>query len=89
MDYSNVLADVTVGYMGGDGKQWLLVRNERGEEMLTALGAELILSELNSGGKRRSSVAGFIDNVQRAAGGLPLRRMPDWLRPLMKNWKVK
>jgi coenzyme F420 hydrogenase subunit beta len=83
VDYTNVLADVTVGYMGGDGKQWLLVRNDRGEEIVASLGDELTLSPLTSGGRRRSSVAGFIDNVQRAAGGMPLRRMPDWLRPLM------
>ena len=31
VDYTNVLADLTVGYMGGRGQQWLLVRNERGE----------------------------------------------------------
>jgi coenzyme F420-reducing hydrogenase beta subunit len=27
--YTNVLADITVGYMGGEGEQWLLVRNDR------------------------------------------------------------
>ena len=26
---------------------------------------------------------GFLANVERAAGGLPLRRMPDWLRPIV------
>ena len=25
VDYTNVLADITVGYMGGQGEQWLLV----------------------------------------------------------------
>ncbi len=30
VDYANVLADITVGYMGGTGAQWLLVRNARG-----------------------------------------------------------
>jgi coenzyme F420 hydrogenase subunit beta len=34
VDYTNALADLTVGYMGGTGAQWLLVRNERGREML-------------------------------------------------------
>ena len=38
VDYTNVLADITVGYMGGEGEQWLLVRNERGEELLALLG---------------------------------------------------
>ena len=26
---------------------------------------------------------GFLANVKLAAGGLPLRKMPDWLRPIM------
>lgn len=83
VDYTNVLADVTIGYMGGDGMQWLLVRNRRGEELLELLGDELDVSEPTSRGRRRNAVKGFLDNVERAAGGLPLRRMPDWLRPLM------
>ena len=83
VDYTNVLADITVGYMGGAGEQWLLVRNERGEEMLATLGAELHTSPLTSAGKRRNAVAGFIKNVERAAGGLPTRAMPDWLRPIV------
>jgi coenzyme F420 hydrogenase subunit beta len=28
-------------------------------------------------------VRGFLANTERAAGGLPLRRMPAWLRPLV------
>lgn len=83
VDYTNVLADITVGYMGGEGEQWLLVRNERGEELLSLLGDEVRTSEPGSAGKRRSSVKGFMANVERAAGGLPLRAMPDWLRPVM------
>jgi coenzyme F420 hydrogenase subunit beta len=38
VDYTNVLADITVGYMGGEGEQWLLVRNETGEELVSLLG---------------------------------------------------
>jgi coenzyme F420 hydrogenase subunit beta len=83
VDYTNVLADITVGYMGGAGEQWLLVRNERGEEMVAALGGELHTSPLTSAGKRRGAVAGFLKNVERAAGGLPTRAMPDWLRPIV------
>jgi coenzyme F420-reducing hydrogenase beta subunit len=41
VDYTNSLADITVGYMGGQGEQWLLVRNARGEELLATLGGEL------------------------------------------------
>ena len=83
VDYTNVLADITVGYMGGQGEQWLLVRNERGEELLATLGDDVRLSEPGSAGKRKSAVTGFMKNTERAAGGLPLRGMPNWLRPLV------
>ena len=83
VDYTNVLADITVGYMGGEGEQWLLVRNQRGEELLGLLGDEVRTSAPGSAGKRQGAVKGFLANVQRAAGGLPLRRMPDWLRPIV------
>jgi len=81
VDYTNVLADVTVGYMGGEGEQWLLVRNERGEELIGLLGDELCSSEPGSAGRRRGPVTGFLRNTERAAGGLPLRGTPAWLRP--------
>jgi coenzyme F420 hydrogenase subunit beta len=85
VDYTNVLADVTVGYMGGQGEQWLLARNERGEELLALLGDELRVSTPGSRGHRRAHVKGFLANTERAAGGLPLRRMPAFLRPLV-SW---
>jgi coenzyme F420 hydrogenase subunit beta len=83
VDYTNVLADITVGYMGGQGEQWLLVRNDRGEELLATLGDEIRTAIPGSAGKRRGPVAGFLKNVERAAGGLPLRGMPNWLRPVV------
>ena len=83
VDYTNVLADITVGYMGGTGQQWLLVRNERGEELLAGLGDEVITETPADKGKRDAPVKGFLANVERAAGGLPLRRMPNFLRPIM------
>jgi coenzyme F420 hydrogenase subunit beta len=83
VDYTNSLADVTVGYMGGSGQQWLLVRNDRGAQLLESIQHELILSAPKSGGKRQSAVNGFRKNVELAAGGLPLRRMPNWLRPVV------
>ena len=85
VDYTNVLADVTVGYMGGDGAQWVIVRNDRGAQILDALADRLVLSEPSSRGRRKDAVTGFIANTERAAGGLPLRRMPQWLRPLV-SW---
>jgi coenzyme F420 hydrogenase subunit beta len=83
VDYTNVLSDITVGYMGGQGEQWLIVRNERGEELLALLGDEVRTSAPGTAGKRHSAVVGFMKNVERAAGGLPLRIMPNWLRPIV------
>jgi coenzyme F420 hydrogenase subunit beta len=85
VDYTNVLADITVGYMGGQGEQWLIVRNERGEELLSLLKDEVSLSEPGTAGKRAGPVKGYLKNVQLAAGGLPLRKMPNWLRPIV-SW---
>lgn len=83
VDYTNVLADITVGYMGGQGEQWLLVRNQRGEELLGLLGDEVRTGPPGSAGRRAGAVKGFLKNVERAAGGLPLRTMPNWLRPIV------
>ena len=83
VDYTNVLADITVGYMGGQGEQWLLVRNDRGQELVDLLGSELRVQTPGSAGKRQGAVKGFLANTLRAAGGLPLRRMPNWLRPIV------
>ncbi len=85
VDYTNTLADLTVGYMGGQGEQWLIVRNQRGQELLSLLGDEVVTGPITTSGKRRGAVRGFMANVQRAAGGLPLRRMPSWLRPVV-SW---
>jgi coenzyme F420 hydrogenase subunit beta len=81
--YTDVLADITVGYMGGQGEQWLLIRNERGEELLGLLGDEVRTSLPGSAGKRAKPVKGLLKNVTLAAGGLPLRSMPNWLRPIV------
>ncbi len=85
VDYSNVLSDITVGYMAGRGEQWLLVRNARGQAMLDLLQGEVKLTPVTTAGKRQGPVAGFLKNVELAAGGLPLRRMPNWLRPIV-SW---
>ena len=85
VDYTNALADITVGYMAGQGQQWVLVRNARGAEILAALGDSIALAPVGSAGRRVNAVKGFIANTARAAGGLPLRRMPKWVRPLV-SW---
>jgi len=71
--------------MGGRGEQWLIVRNARGETLVSLLGDELRTQAPSSAGQRLNAVKGFLKNVERAAGGLPLRRMPDWLRPVV-SW---
>ncbi len=88
VDYTNSLADITVGYMGGTGEQWLLVRNDRGAELVALLGDELKTEAPADNGKagnakRAGAVKGFMANTERAAGGLPLRRMPKWVRPIV------
>jgi coenzyme F420 hydrogenase subunit beta len=83
VDYTNTLADLTVGYMGGSGEQWLVVRNARGAELVALLGDEVKLEAPTDAGKRAGPVKGFMANTERAAGGLPLRRMPKWLRPII------
>jgi coenzyme F420 hydrogenase subunit beta len=83
VDYTNALSDITVGYMGGQGQQWLIVRNERGEEILELLKDEVSLEAPQTAGKRQGPVRGLMQNTLRAAGGLPLRKMPNWLRPIV------
>lgn len=83
VDYTNALSDITVGYMGGSGEQWLIVRNQQGEELLELLGDQVNLSSPESSGNRVGPVKGFLKNVELAAGGLPLRQMPNWLRPIV------
>jgi coenzyme F420 hydrogenase subunit beta len=83
VDYTNSLSDLTVGYMGGTGEQWLVVRNDRGAELVALLGDELNTEAPADSGNRTGPVKGFMANTERAAGGLPLRRMPMWLRPIV------
>ncbi len=83
VDYTNVLADITVGYMAGQGDQWVIIRNDRGQEMLGGLGDLVRLEPLGTGGKRAGPVKGFLENTKRAAGGLPLRKMPGFMRGFM------
>jgi coenzyme F420 hydrogenase subunit beta len=82
VDYVNSLSDITVGYMAGTGEQWLIIRNERGQEMAKLLEPEILLEALESAGNRLGPVKGFMKNVELAAGGLPLQRMPNFLRSI-------
>lgn len=83
VDYTNRLSDITVGYMAGEGDQWLIVRNARGQDMLDRIKDEVTLAPPGTKGNRTSAVNGFIENTRLAAGGLPLRRMPNFMRGIM------
>ena len=80
VDYVNSLSDITIGYMAGSGEQWIIVRNQQGQQMLNLLAEELILEPLASAGNRLGPVKGFMKNVERAAGDLPVQKMPNILR---------
>ncbi|MDF1501845.1 Coenzyme F420 hydrogenase/dehydrogenase, beta subunit C-terminal domain [Roseisolibacter sp. H3M3-2] len=82
-DYTNALADVTVGYMAAGGDQWLVVRNARGRELAALLGDEVALAPLGSRGDRRGPVRTFARMLERQKGGMPVRRAPRWARPLI------
>ena len=82
-DYTNALSDITVGYMGGDGEQWLLVRNARGAAMLDLLRGEVELSEPGSRGNREKPLRTFVSVLSKQAGGMPVRRPPRWIKPVI------
>jgi coenzyme F420 hydrogenase subunit beta len=65
VDYTNRLADITVGYMGGDGDQWVIVRNVRGAEILRLPDDRLTTGPLTDNGRRAGAVKGFMANTAR------------------------
>ena len=82
VDYVNTLADITVGYMGGRGEQWLIVRNARGQQTLDHIQVELSLKPPTTGGKRKAAVQGFIDNT-RQSDPVPLHQN------IYSKWRLK
>ena len=82
-DYVNAGADLVVGYMGAEfGRQWLVVRNSRGEELLKLVEAELDQAPVSSRGDRRQAVQQGIDAYDKAL------RLPMWLAELV-GWIVQ
>ena len=53
--------------------------------MLDLLKGRIELKAPTQAGRRAGPVRGFLANTLRAAGGLPLRRTPAWIKPLV-NW---
>jgi coenzyme F420-reducing hydrogenase beta subunit len=82
-DYVNAGADLVVGYMGAEfGRQWLVVRNQRGAALLDLIEADLDLAPVTSRGDRRSAVQQGIDAYDKAV------RLPMWLAELV-GWVVQ
>ena len=73
-DYTNAGADLVVGYMGATfGRQWLTVRNPKGQELLDLVEAELDVGPVTSRGKRQAAVQQGIDAYDKAV------KLPMWL----------
>ncbi len=66
-DYVNSLADLVVGYMGAPfGWQWIVVRNQRGQEMLDMVQDLLETQPVNSKGNRKEAVQQSIGAYDQA-----------------------
>ncbi len=77
-DYTNAGADLVVGYMGASfGRQWLVVRNPRGQELLNLVESELDIAPVSSRGDRRAAVQQGIEAYDKAV------RLPGWLAELV------
>jgi coenzyme F420 hydrogenase subunit beta len=77
-DYVNSLADLVVGYMGAPfGWQWIVVRNNRGQEMLELVKDQLETQPVMSQGDRRQAVQQSIPAYDRGV------TLPMWAAKLM------
>jgi len=82
-DYVNAGADLVVGYMGAPfGWQWIVVRNDRGERLLSLVEELLTTRQVQSSGDRRQAVQQGIEAYDRAL------RLPLWLAELV-GWFVQ
>jgi 3,8-divinyl protochlorophyllide a 8-vinyl-reductase (ferredoxin) len=77
-DYVNSLADLVVGYMGAPyGWQWLVVRNETGQEMLDLVQDQLETQPVMSKGDRKAAVQQGIGAYDKAV------TLPMWVAKMM------
>ena len=77
-DYVNGLADLVVGYMGAPfGWQWLVVRNETGQEMLDLVREQLETQTVTSSGDRTAAVQQSIPAYDQGV------TLPMWAAQLM------
>lgn len=77
-DYVNSLADLVVGYMGAPyGWQWLVVRNNRGQEMLDLVADQIETQPVMSQGDRKQAVQQSIPAYDKGV------TLPMWAAKLM------
>lgn len=77
-DYTNAGADLVVGYMGATfGRQWITVRNPRGQLLLDLVEPELEVAPVTSRGDRRAAVQQGIEAYDKAV------KLPRWLADLI------
>jgi 3,8-divinyl protochlorophyllide a 8-vinyl-reductase (ferredoxin) len=77
-DYVNGLADLVVGYMGAPfGWQWIVVRNETGQEMLDLVNELLETQPVTSKGDRKAAVQQGIPAYDKAV------TLPMWFARMM------
>jgi coenzyme F420 hydrogenase subunit beta len=77
-DYVNGLADLVVGYMGSPmGWQWIVVRNDRGQELLSLVEDQLEIQPVISQGNRHAAVQQGITAYDQALS------LPLWLARLL------
>lgn len=77
-DYTNGLADLVVGYMGAPfGWQWIVVRNQIGQEMLDLVHDRLDTQPVMSQGNRKQAVQQSIPAYDKAV------TLPMWAAKLM------
>jgi 3,8-divinyl protochlorophyllide a 8-vinyl-reductase (ferredoxin) len=77
-DYVNSLADLVVGYMGAPfGWQWIVVRNETGQEMLDLVQGQLETQAVGSKGDRKAAVQQSIPAYDKAV------TLPMWFAKIM------
>ncbi|WP_017652360.1 Coenzyme F420 hydrogenase/dehydrogenase, beta subunit C-terminal domain [Fortiea contorta] len=77
-DYVNSLADLVVGYMGAPfGWQWIVVRNDTGQEMLDLVKDQIDTQPVMSQGNRKEAVQQSIPAYDKAV------TLPMWAAKLM------
>ena len=77
-DYVNSLADLVVGYMGAPfGWQWIVVRNDTGQEMLDLIDEQIDTQPVMSQGDRKAAVQQSIPAYDKAV------TLPMWAAKMM------